>query len=255
MREEELRRVWKAEENAPFSGWDFSRLCGRYLEEPLPWDYREKVLDFLKPGVRLLDMCAGGGEFLLSLPHPKKQMAVAEGWEPNFALCQKRLSPLGIRVGFCACKPGETMPFEENAFDLVLNRHGSFDLEEVRRILRPGGFFVTQQVGGQNGRKLSRRLFPELDRPGESYNLENQSPAFQAAGFRITFQDQAYPVGRFLDVGALCYHAKHIPWEFPDFSVDRCFPQLLVLEREIEERGFVENQEHRFILIGKNQKK
>ncbi len=251
MNREELRRIWKTEESMPFSGWDFSHLKGRYVEEPLPWDYREKVLDFLKPDVRLLDMATGGGEFLLSLGHPCRLTSVTEGWEPNFALCKRRLEPLGISVKKCSCGPGEIMPFPDDAFDLVLNRHGSYDAGEVRRILKPGGFFLTQQVGGQNGRTLAQRLLPEFCRPGMDFNLENELPKFREAGFRVMYRNQAYPVARILDVGALCFHAKAIAWEFPGFSVDACFDRLLALQKEVEERGFVENQEHRFILIVK----
>lgn len=254
MNREEQKRIWKEEEAHAFSGWDFSHLDGRYVVDPLPWDYREKVRDFLKPGVRLLDMGTGGGEFLLSLGHPYELTAVTEGWEPNLELCRKKLAPLGIRVERYDCETDTALPFAEDRFDLVLNRHESCDLAEIRRVLRPGGFFLTQQVGGRNGRELAARLLPGLQRPGIDFNLENEGPRFREAGFRIMFQDQAYPVGRFLDIGALCFHAKVIQWEFPGFSVDSCFDRLLELQREVEERGFVRNQEHRFLLIAKNQK-
>lgn len=255
MNHTELKELWKKEESHAFSGWDFSYIEGRYREEPLPWDYREKVQDFLKPGVRLLDMGTGGGEFLLSLGHSYELTSVTEGWRPNYELCRKRLVPLGVQVKFCTCEQGETMPFEENSFDLVLNRHESYDPQEVSRVLRPGGFFLTQQVGGQNGRALAKRLLPDYDRPGKNFNLENEAPKWKEAGFRLICQNQAYPVGRFLDIGALCFHAKAIPWEFPGFSVEVCFDRLLDLQREIEEKGFVENQEHRFLIVAKNQKK
>ena len=252
MNREDLKRFWQAEESQAFSGWDFSYLNGRYLTEPLPWDYREKVLDFLKPHTRLLDMGTGGGEFLLSLRHPYGQTSVTEGWEPNVRLCLQRLKPLGIRVERYTCEEDDLMPFENDSFDLILNRHESYDMAEVRRILKPGGFFLTHQVGGLNGRELAKRLLPDFERPGRDFNLENEAPNFQRAGFRIMYQNQAYPVGEFLDIGALCFHARIIQWEFPGFSVERCFDRLLELQKELEERGFVRNQEHRFILIAKN---
>lgn len=254
MNPEKYRSLWKKEEARAFSGWDFSYLRDRYEEEPLPWDYEERVRGYLKPGVRLLDMGTGGGEFLLSLGHPHELTSVTEGYEPNYRLCLKRLAPLGIRVEFCSCGEQDTMPFEDDSFDLVINRHASYRVEEVRRVLRPGGFFVTQQVGGENGRRLSRRLLGEAGCPEIPFNLENEAPKFKAAGFKVIYGNQAYPVGRFLDIGALCFHAKIIQWEFPGFSVDGCFDRLFALQKEIEERGFVENQEHRFILAAKNQK-
>lgn len=251
MNREELKQICLEGESHAFSGWDFSYLDGRYVVESLPWDYREKVLDFLKPDTRLLDMGTGGGEFLLSLRHPYALTSATEGWEPNLQLCRKRLSPLGIQVESYTSDEDTAMPFPDGTFDLVLDRHESYDIAEVRRVLKPGGFFLTQQVGGQNGRALGKRLLPGLERPGINFNLENELPKFQQAGFRIMYRNQAYPVGRFLDLGVLCFHAKVISWEFPGFTVDSCFDRLLGLQRELEERGCIPNQEHRFLLIAK----
>lgn len=254
MNQTQLKERWKQEEQKAFSGWDFSRLRERYVTDPLPWDYREKARDFLRPNVRLLDMGTGGGEFLLSLGPPYRLTAVTEGWRPNYELCLQRLAPLGIQVKKCACGTGERMPFEDDSFDLILNRQSSYDIHEVRRVLKPNGFFLTQQVGSENGLTLAKRLIPNVSRSRMDFNLENELPKFQKTGFRVTYGDQAYPIGRFYDVGAICFHAKIIEWEFPGFSVDGCFDRLLRLQEEIEARGFVENQEHRFLLIAKNTK-
>ena len=36
------------------------------------------------------------------------------------------------------------MPWGDGEFDLVMNRHESYDLAEVARVLSPGGLFLTQ---------------------------------------------------------------------------------------------------------------
>ena len=68
MNTNELIKRWKAEEEiAHIHGWDFSHIEGRYMEEDdLPWNYREEILRYLKPEMRILDIDTGGGEFLLS---------------------------------------------------------------------------------------------------------------------------------------------------------------------------------------------
>ena len=43
------------------------------------------------------------------------------------------------------------LPFADNSFDLVLNRHDSYDVNEVRRVLKPGGYFITQDVYKRQG--------------------------------------------------------------------------------------------------------
>ena len=69
MQREELKKIWKTEENkAHITGWDFSYINGRYEEErDLPWDYEAIVRHFLNADMNILDYDTGGGEFLLSL--------------------------------------------------------------------------------------------------------------------------------------------------------------------------------------------
>ncbi|WP_159434113.1 hypothetical protein [Clostridium grantii] len=45
------------------------------------------------------------------------------------------------------------------------------------------------------------------------------------------------------------YFAKIIEWEFPNFSVDSCFKQLCQLQTIVEQRGYIESKEHRFIIV------
>lgn len=46
---------------------------------------------------------------------------------------------------------------------MIINRHESFDIEEVRRILKPNGIFITQQVGGKNNEILSKALLKDFN--------------------------------------------------------------------------------------------
>ena len=98
MNTNELIKHWKAEEEiAHIHGWDFSHIEGRYMEEDdLPWDYREEVLRYLKPEMRILDIDTGGGEFLLSLKHPHENTAATENYPPNVDLCRETLLPQGL---------------------------------------------------------------------------------------------------------------------------------------------------------------
>lgn len=61
-------------------------------------------------------------------------------------------------------------------------------------------------------------------------------------------------MAKIMDVGALCFYAGVVQEEFPGFSVERCFDQLLLLQQEVDKRGFLLNQEHLFFLIAKNEK-
>lgn len=254
MNREVLLNQWREEERRGMYGWEFSHLENRYEVSPLPWDYRERVREFLRPGVRLLDMGTGGGELLLTLRHPYELTSVTEGWAPNVELCRKRLEPLGITVREYDSERSEPMPFDDDSFDLVLNRHESYDLTEVRRVLKKNGFFLTQQVGGENNLPLIQQLCSGFPGNYVGFNLENELPKFRNAGFRVMRSDQAYLEGRFLDVGALVFQASVTPWEFPGFSVDNCQEVLFRFQDMVEKQGFVPTLEHRFLIVAKNRK-
>lgn len=239
------RKIWMDEENHAFSGWDFSHLNGRQEYDPLPWEYRTEALDGLSPEHRLLDMGTAGGEFLMTLGHPYENTSVTEGYPPNLALCRERLEPLGVEVKE---SDGETaLPFGDSRFDRVINRHESYPIPELWRMLKPGGRFVTQQVGARNCFDLRERLGFEV--PHSEHDLEHEVARFEAQGFRILRAEEHFNKCRFFDTGAVVFHAKIIQWEFPGFSVEKNWAQLLDVQREIERRGFIESTEHRFLIV------
>lgn len=254
MDREQLLSQWREEAARGMSGWDFSHIQGRCTVEPLPWDYPQVVREFLRPGVRLLDMGTGGGELLLTLGHPYELTSVTEGWEPNLALCQKKLAPLGITVKYYDSEKEMPLPFPDDSFDLVIDRHESYDLSEVRRVLKKNGFFVTQQVGGENDLPLVKRLCQGFSGSFVGFNLENELPRFRQAGFRVMRSDQAYVESRYLDVGAVVFQASVSPWEYPGFSVETSQEALFQMQAQVESLGFVPNLEHRFLIVAKNRK-
>ena len=248
MTDKQLLDMWHFEEEFPFGGWDFSHLDGRWEEEALPWDYDRIVRCFLLPEHQILDMDTGGGEYLLSLRHPYERTAVTESWPPNYELCVNELEPLGITVADCD-PDKQLLPFGDARFHLVLNRHGAYRADEVKRVLKPGGLFITQQVGGRNNMLLSGRLLQDCTPAYPQHDLAHESARFHALGYEIIEKKEYFPKLRFYDVGALVYYARVIEWEFPGFSVDACAAELFALQREIEEHGMVESLEHRFLIV------
>ena len=249
MKTEELRKLWKAEEAiAHIKGWDFSHIEGRYTsEDSLPWDYRAAILEHLRPEMQILDIDTGGGEFLLSLKHPHRNTAAMENYPPNVTLCAETLLPLGIDF-----RPGSgngPMPFGDGRFDLVINRHGDFNAEEIFRVLKPGGSFITQQVGADNDRELVRLLCGDLPPAFPEQHLSLTEEKFRRAGFTILRGLEAFTPIRFYDVGALVWFARIIQWEYPGFSVDTHFDRLLEAQHILEEKGVIEGLTHRFFLI------
>ena len=248
MDREALRSQWMQEESIAYiHGWDFSHIDGRYDEgKDLPWNYDSVVKRYLKPDMKLLDYDTGGGEYLLTLRHPYVLTAATEGYPPNVALCREKLLPLGIDLR--ECSDASNIPFPDASFDIMINRHGDFEPKEIYRLLRKDGIFVTQQVGSQNDRELVEMVLPGTENPFPHLNLAEQRQAFEDAGFRILEADEAFRPIRFYDIGAFVWFARIIEWEFPDFSVDRCFEQLLRLQAVIEKEGYIEGTTHRYLI-------
>ena len=251
MNTNELIKRWKAEEEiAHIHGWDFSHIEGRYMEEDdLPWDYREEILRYLKPEMRILDIDTGGGEFLLSLNHPYKNTAATENYPPNVDLCRETLLPLG--VDFRAADGKGMLPFADASFDLVVNRHGDFNPSEIYRVLKPGGLFITQQVGAENDRELVELLCGQTDLPFPDQYLKITIDLFSQTGFEILDGRECFRPIRFYDVGALVWFARIIEWEFPGFSVDCNLDWLLQAQNLLNESGVIEGSIHRFLLVAR----
>lgn len=242
-------KLWKAEEEiAHIHGWDFSHIDGRYVEGvDFPWDYRQVIGEYLTPNKKLLDIDTGGGEFLLSLGHPYAHTAATENYPPNVQLCKEMLLPLGI--DFRQADGNGELPYPDGSFEVVIDRHGDFNPAEIYRVLKPGGVFISQQVGGSNDRELVALLCGNVPMPFPEQYAEKAGEMFRKAGFSILRQEECFRPIRFYDVGALVWFARVLPWEFPDFSVDTHLEKLLNAQRILEETGCIEGRTHRFLLV------
>ena len=57
-------------------------------------------------------------------------------------------------------------------------------------------------------------------------------------GFTILEAKEAFPFQRFYDIGAIVYYLKAIPWQIPDFTVERYYEELyriheIILQKDI----------------------
>lgn len=249
---EELYRDWKNEEKiAHIKGWDFSHISDRYTEEEeLPWDFKNIIKSYLKNDMKLLDMETGGGEFLLELNHNKENTSAIEGYKPNVEFCKEKLLPMGI--DFRECDGKDILPFDDNKFDVVTNRHGDYNCIELKRVLKSGGIFFTQQVGAKNDLELIRILQPEIEKLAfPNQFLEIRRKELEELEFEILESGEVYQPIKFYDIGALVWYAKIIEWEFPNFEVDKYLENLYRAQEILENNGVVEGKIHRFYIVAR----
>ncbi len=239
-----------SEAEANFSGWDFSYIADRESQTPLRWSYVSEALLRVRNSKAVLDIDTGGGEmFSYFAPFPPIAFAT-EAYALNTPIAHARLTPLGVEVVGIEEEEPHHLPFEDENFDLILNRHGYYWDPEIYRIMQPGGIFITQQVGDRNDIGI-REL---LGAPNAQVNIEWADLAeavanLEAADFQIVRQlEDIYPQ-RFYDVGAIVYQLKAVPWQIPDFSIERYFEQLKTIHKKIQLDGYVDVLEHRFFII------
>ncbi|HIT74186.1 MAG TPA: class I SAM-dependent methyltransferase [Candidatus Avipropionibacterium avicola] len=219
------------EETGQPDGWDFSVLEGRVSETPLPWNLERICREALRLSRHVLDMGTGGGEHLKRFANQLPTDTVAtEGWQPNIPVAQQALEPLGITVVPYDPDTDRQMPFPDNRFDLILNRHESFDAQEVARVLAPGGVFITQQVGGTELGELHQVTGKRPDHP--EVTLRNFSRQLTDADLEIVDDGEDRGWYEFVDVAALVAYLQFVPWDVPhDFSVERYRGALWELHR------------------------
>jgi SAM-dependent methyltransferase len=221
---------WRKDYEAPFTGWDFSYLDDRWMEEQPPWEYAALARQLIQKSKAVLDMGTGGGEVFASLaPFPELTVAI-EGWGPNVAIAKKTLEPLGVRV--VEVDESAELPFVDEEFDAVLNRHSAFRATEVFRILKLGGAFLTQQVGGGNLNDLDKEF--DAAPQYKNWTLGTATNQIRDAGFGIKKAEEWTGKVEFKDVGAIVYFLKAIPWVVQDFSVDNNHRHLERLQRRID---------------------
>ena len=189
-------------------------------------------------------MATGGGEkFSTFAPFPKDTAAI-EGYPPNVEIAKKKLEPLGVKV-FEASET-KVLPFPDNKFDLVLNRHGGFNIKELYRILKPEGQFFTQQVGGDNLAGLQEFFNQTPKWPDLILGLVK--PKFEEQGFTIKESQEWKGKVTFKDAGAIVYFLKAVPWIVDNFGVDSHLKYLNKLQARLEKEGKLEFIYSRYVI-------
>lgn len=236
---------WLQEEKEPFKGWDFSYLGDRVVHESLPWDYQALARKALDRAQIILEMATGGGEKFSELaPFRGKKVFAIESHHLSYLLAKKRLEPLGVKV--IEMKGSRELDFEDNYFDLVLNRHGGFRSSEIARILKPGGYFLTQQVSANNWDDLKKEFNAPMKWPDRLPDIVSEE--LKQCGMIIERLKSWNGKVVFKDVGALVFMLKAVPWTVEGFSVDKYRKVLERLKKRVDKDGKLIFTDRRYLI-------
>jgi SAM-dependent methyltransferase len=230
----------------PVEGWDFSWFDGRATEERPPWGYARLIGERMRSVGSALDVETGGGEVTATVPQPPPFLVATESWPPNVAVARRNLAQVGAHVVAVADAP--TLPFVDNTFDLVVSRHPVVVLwDEIARVLRPGGTYLSQQIGAGTNRELTEFMM------GPQPVNESRSPASARAGAEaaalevVDLRSCALRV-EFFDVAAVVHFLRKVRWTVPDFSPGRYRDRLRRLHEQLERDGLFVSTAQRLLL-------
>ena len=184
-----------------------------------------------------LDIETGGGEVLATVARPPALLVATEGWRPNVEVARTRLRPLGVRVVAVADSP--TLPFADASFDLVVSRHPVVVLwGEIARVLRPGGTYLSQQIGPGTNRELTEFLMGPrpVNESRSAASARARGGGSGARGRRPAGVRLAGGVLRRRRGGALPAQGA---WTVPDFTPEAYDAELRRLHEQIETGGLV----------------
>ena len=236
--------------------WGAGFLPGRFRSEDPSWSYKAIARAVLAKAESALDMGTGEGGVLASLaPLPKLTVAYEEWW-PTVPAAWSRLRPLGVHLVIAlgskdnVAGPDEDdrpgVPFRSEAFDVVLNRHEAFDPAEVRRIIKPHGSFLTEQVGSDEAASIRTLLGLPVD--AREWTAAVAGHQLGAAGMTIDELQEERLAMSFADIGALIGYVRSLPWAYEDLGWANLRPRLQQLHALSQSKP-IEAVAHRFVIV------
>ena len=212
------------------------------LRQPVPWDYAQVVARYVRPDDEVLDIGTGGGERL-------SQLAGMFGRSLGIDLDPKMVehaaqASAAANVEFRVCS-GQLEGIAAT-FDLILSRHAPLELRAIAEHLRPGAYFITQQVGERNMSSVKAAI-------GQAESsLVIGIKDMERAGLRPLAFGEYHVEYVVRDAESLVFWLSALDMLHSDVDGSAALASAAALNQvlagNVDERGFVTN-EHRYLAI------
>jgi SAM-dependent methyltransferase len=246
---DELKQIVEA--NGRLEGWDFARL--RVGRDPVPWEYVEVVRKYLKPTDRVLDIGTGGGEIFFSLAACFGKGVGIDQDPEMVATARKNLAARSIDNISVLQMEASELQFDADEFEVVLLRHLRVYVSEIVRVLRPGGYFITQTVGQRSSLNFLNAFgwTPASFGPGWWQPVSELADQFRSHGCRVIAQGEYDVPTWFQDVASFMFWCMAVPWP-EEIELDRHW-QIInwILETCQTERGIETNEQRGLLIVQK----
>lgn len=231
-------------------GWDFSEV--KVEKEGLKWDFYEQVKRKANNKGRILDIGTGGGKKILKASEGFDEVVGIDSSEAMISKAKENLEEAGVDNVEFKLMDSTKLKFADESFDVVTSRHAPYKADEVYRVLKEGGIFMTQQVSLGDIRNI-KEVFGRGQGWGEEEGSfkERMVEELRDAGFKDIKVDEDEVDEFYQRVEDVLFLLKHTPIiaDFGEREGD--FEKMeKFIEENREERG-IRTTEKRFMLVAR----
>ena len=140
------------------------------------------------------------------------------------------------------------LPFPNSSFEMVVSRHPVTTVwPEIARVLRPGGTYLSQQVGAGSNRELTEFLMGPQPL-SDARSTERAVSLADSAGLTVVDLRHESLLVEFNDIGAVVHFLRKVLWTVPGFTVAAYRDQLADLHAQIQRDGPFVSHAQRFLV-------
>ncbi|MUK87854.1 methyltransferase domain-containing protein [Ornithinibacillus sp. L9] len=232
------------------NGWDFSNI--KSFSEGVKWEFYDEVIKRCEKSDVLLDIGTGGGENILRIAPSLLFLIGIDLSKGMLETAQSNLKTSKVlNVKFFQMS-SDDLQFPNAFFDVVSSCHAPFSSIEIIKVLKSGGWFLTQQVSEADKLNIKKafgrgQAFDKTDGAlKERYIRE-----LKQAGFSEIQSFEYDAIEYFERPEDIIFLLTHTPI-IPDFGEDKKDFELLngFIENNRKEKG-IETNSKRFLIIAK----
>lgn len=222
----------------------------------------EDVVDYYRPERKIDEV-----ETLRRYVQPEHHLAILSVDHGEFA-CQFNPLPavtydvepysdiekIKERIGDLPIKPttltqAQQMPFKDDRMDIVMNQLCNYDKTEIKRVLKPGGYFILHQNGTGNYKEIIDMYVP-FRMKGE-WVLDSCVPTLESVGFKIIEEIEDHNYIQFSTLeGMYSYFKKYAP-DFCNVVKYKAF--YMAVLNSIKEEGSYRLSTYDFLVVAQNE--
>jgi SAM-dependent methyltransferase len=175
---------------------------------------------------------------LATIPAGPPVLVATECWPPNVEVARRNLAPLGAEV-VAMDDEYDDLPFADAIFDLVVSRHPvGVRWDEIARVLKPGGTYLSQDVRHRSAGELTEFLMgPQPEPEGPTRDPKWSMMDAEAAGLTVVDLREFRGRMEFCDIAAVVHFLRKVIWIVPEFAVKAYRDPLRSLHDRIESEG------------------